>query len=196
MSGYSRCSFHHLPPYLGLHERPYYLDYSRKDHATFHLHLGLHHLPGHSGHRRRCVRSRRTARRVRLRGTDRQSPAPIAIVVAILCAPRSMRPLSLSLLARARSARPLSVAYTSIRQKPAATHRARSLLPHSDADHRRASHRRPPPSRCRLRYRRPPPSRCCSSDPVGHFCQAGPGLMCSGALCGVVRGLWWRTQEK
>jgi hypothetical protein len=127
---------------------PHYSDDSRKDHAAFHLHLGLHHVPGRSGHRRRCVWSRRTARRVRLRHIDRQSPAPVTIVVAILFAPRSMRTPSPCLLARARSARPLSVADTSVRQKPPATFRAGSLLPHSDTDHRRPRHRRLPRCRC------------------------------------------------
>jgi hypothetical protein len=46
MSGYSRSKINHLLPYLGLHELPQDSDYSRKDHATFHLHLGLHDLPG------------------------------------------------------------------------------------------------------------------------------------------------------
>lgn len=39
-------NIHCLSSYLVLHERPDYLDYSRKDHATFYLHLVLHPSQG------------------------------------------------------------------------------------------------------------------------------------------------------
>jgi hypothetical protein len=131
MSGYSRRDLFSLPSHLGLHERPHYSDYSRKDHASFDPHLGLHDVPGHS--RGRCRRIRRRWRRLRvlLRGPDRQPPAAITIVVAILVAPRPVRLCAPRLLARFISAGPLPLTDARVSQEPSSTLGARALLPHN-----------------------------------------------------------------
>ena len=117
-----------LLPHLGLHERTHYSDYSRKNYATFDAHLGLHHVPGHSRDRRRRIRRRWRRRRIVLRGTDRQPPSSIAIVVAILRTPRRVHLLAPSLLTRCLTTRPLSHADAHVRQEPSSADRTRALL--------------------------------------------------------------------
>ncbi len=157
MSGYSRRDLISLPSHLGLHERPHYSDDSRKDHASFDLHLGLHHIPGHSRDRGRCIRRRRRRLRVLFRGADRQPPASITIVIAILVAPSTVRLRAPRFLTRVASAGPLPLTDARVSQEPPSTLGTRALLPHNAGHHR------------------PRPSTSADRSLPGHFCRVPPG---------------------
>jgi len=85
MSAEFTSSIKHLDTHLGLHVGPDYSDYSRKDYASFHPHLVLHDIPGHSRDRRRRIRGGRHPHRGRRRlgRVDRLAPSSIAVVVRI-----------------------------------------------------------------------------------------------------------------